>query len=120
MTSSYYIDRMEVIIVTWKQFRIFFIRKTKELLWSTEKKELRAITDSLHSIHVIYIVNGFIIILGKHTQITLLLIFDLINALALHLKIEIYNVIKIFDYLDGIKNYLLVKSLLKKGVVGLI
>jgi hypothetical protein len=60
------------------------MRKKKELSWSTGKKELRAFMDSLHSIQVIYIINRFIIIQGKHTQITLLLIFDLIKSLTLH------------------------------------
>ena len=120
MTSSYYIDLMAVIIVTWRQSRIFFNRKTKELLWSIEKKELKAIMDSLHSIQVIYMVNGFIMIQAILTQITLLLIFDLIKALSNHFKIEIYCVMKIFDILRTFTVYLLVKSLLKKEVVGLI
>ena len=89
-------------------------------MWSTEKKELRAITDSLHSIRVIFILTGFIIIQAILTQITLLLIFDLIKALSNHFKIEIYCVMKIFDILRTFTVYLLVKSLLKKAVVGLI
>ncbi len=89
-------------------------------MWSTEKKELKAITDSLHSIRVIFIVTGFIIIQAILIQITLLLIFDLIKALFHHFKIEIYCVMKIFDILRTFTVYLLVKSLLKKAVVGLI